>query len=167
MEEALTSVLKAITRFEYLIAKKEYEKLLNLMKMDRGEGDRFRQDQLKPHEKLIKTMLHKCDDINLAFEACAEEHDDWAVGSSSQGIVTKYFIDDKGFINLKVEGEMENLPLYEQLVVIWEVTLYHLWVPYCSESKIVKSFGKSIIHLLHLITHIAYIFEFRHSAVTE
>ena len=73
--------------------------------------------------------------------ACGQPHDDWTVGSVQDGITTKYFIDKDGFINLKVEGEMKNLPLYEQLVVIWEVTLYHLWVPYCSESKIVKSFG--------------------------
>ena len=64
------------------------------------------------------------------------------MGSTSQGITTKYYIDEEGFINLQVTGEMENLPLYEQLVVIWEVALYHVWVPYCSVSKIIKSFGK-------------------------
>ena len=49
--------------------------------------------------------------------------DEWSIGSTQEGITTKYFIDRDGFINLKVEGEMENLPLYEQLVVIWEVNV--------------------------------------------
>lgn len=75
---------------------------------------------------------------------CGKEHDEWTVGSSQEGITTKYFVDEKGLINMKVEGEMKDLPLYEQLVVIWEVALYHLWVPYCSESKIIKSFGEHL-----------------------
>ena len=79
---------------------------------------------------------------------CGKEHDEWTVGSSQDGITTKYFVDEKGLINMKVEGEMKDLPLYEQLVVIWEVALYHLWVPYCSESKIIKSFGEHLYYIL-------------------
>lgn len=68
MDEALTALLEATSRFEYLIAKKEYKKLVNLMTLNIEEGDIFRRCQLKPHEKLIKNMLHKCDEIDLAVE---------------------------------------------------------------------------------------------------
>jgi hypothetical protein len=68
MEESLTLVLDYIARFEYLRAKKEHEALLNLMNIDKVVGERFRLNQMKPHEKLIKTMLHKCEEIDLAFE---------------------------------------------------------------------------------------------------
>lgn len=68
MEGTLHTVLEAISRFEYLIARKEYEKLISLMKLDDAEGERFRQCQLKRHDKLIKNMLHKCDEIDIAIE---------------------------------------------------------------------------------------------------
>ena len=52
---------------------------------------------------------------------CLQDHDDWTVGSNVDGITTRYYIDSNGYINLKIEGEMKKLPLFEQLVVIWEV----------------------------------------------
>lgn len=68
MEGALTSVLEAISRFEYLIAKKEYDKLQDLIRNDTFNGERFRRSQVKPHEKALRAMLHKCDEIDLAFK---------------------------------------------------------------------------------------------------
>ena len=68
MEETLTLLLAHNARFEYLLAKKEYDKLLDMMAQDREAGERFRHDHLGPRERLLKTMLHKCDEINLAFE---------------------------------------------------------------------------------------------------
>jgi hypothetical protein len=68
MEAGLTEVLNAIARFEYLIAKREYEKLVSMMELEGQDGDRFRLSRLKPHEKLIVSMLHKCAEIDLAYE---------------------------------------------------------------------------------------------------
>ena len=68
MEDILIRILNAIARFEYLIAKREYGNLLDLIKTDKVAGDRFLQNHMKPHQKTIKNMLHKCDEINLAFE---------------------------------------------------------------------------------------------------
>ena len=68
MEELWSSVLSSITRFEYLIARKKFLKLMTLLKLEKGEADRFRQTHIKPHEKLIRTMLHKCNEIDEAYK---------------------------------------------------------------------------------------------------
>lgn len=87
MEDALTSVLEAISRFEYLIAKKEHSKLQHLIKNDKQNGERFRRNQLKSHENAIKAMLHKCDEIDLAFE-----------GQCSMSYQTCVFADSRLFV---------------------------------------------------------------------
>ena len=51
------------------------------------------------------------------------------------GISTSYRREADGSLSIKIEGELHGVPLFEQLVVLREVDLYHKWAPFMSESK--------------------------------
>lgn len=40
-----------------------------------------------------------------------------------------------GSLSVKIEGELHDVPLFEQLVVLRECDLYHTWAPFTSKSK--------------------------------
>ena len=72
-ELTITPTLRAISQFEYLVAKKEYDKLISQIKYYESEG--LKQNdiealrfQLKKHDKQIKNMLHKSEEIEVALE---------------------------------------------------------------------------------------------------
>ena len=159
MEEGWEAVLTAIKRSEYLVAKREYENLLAMLKQEGDNGEEFRVRNIVPHQRTINNMFSKCKLIDEAYmgmcsvicalngryniiTALEWDYESWTIGSTAQGITTRYHVDDDGCINLRVEGELEDLPLYEQLVVIWEVALYRTWLPYCSQSRVIKKIGK-------------------------
>lgn len=69
----------------------------------------------------------------------------WSHGSSLFGIHTHYKLTDDGSIMIRLEGEQNNLPMFEQLAVIHEVDLFHEWVPFCDASSCIEKVGPSEI----------------------
>ena len=68
MEAALRLVLNATSRFEFLIAKREYEALLGLMAAAGEAGRDFGRNSVSAHQGKISAMLRKCDEIEMAYE---------------------------------------------------------------------------------------------------
>lgn len=60
----------------------------------------------------------------------------WAA-AEYYGVQTHYKYDDEGLISVHIQGNEQELPVFEQMSVINEVDLYKEWVPFCSESCIV------------------------------
>jgi hypothetical protein len=42
---------------------------------------------------------------------------------------------------MRIEGELNDVPLFEQLAVLREVELYHYWAPFCSGSRNLAQLG--------------------------
>eukprot|EP01031_Cornospumella_fuschlensis_P025323 gene25323-30578_t len=67
---------------------------------------------------------------------------EWTFGTSYFGITTHYKVDhsDNSLV-LKLEGVLEDLPLFEQCAVIHEVDLFPTWLPFCREGKLIEKLG--------------------------
>ena len=51
------------------------------------------------------------------------------------GVSTSYRREADDSLSVKIEGELHGVPLFEQLVVLREVDLYHTWAPFMGQSR--------------------------------
>ena len=58
------------------------------------------------------------------------------------GIETFYRREEDGSLSLKLQGEVSDVPLFEQLCILREVDLYYKWSPFCSSSFTVADLDK-------------------------
>jgi hypothetical protein len=74
--------------------------------------------------------------------------DDWILGADMFGIQTHYrkCEDDENAIIVKIEGTMDDLPLFEQMAVIHEIDLFKEWAPFCTDSVLVDKVGKAELY---------------------
>ena len=68
------------------------------------------------------------------------------------GISTSYRREADGSLSIKIEGELHGVPLFEQLVVLREVDLYHKWAPFMSQSKKLAQLDKCKYKLFVTLT---------------
>jgi hypothetical protein len=59
----------------------------------------------------------------------------WSHAQTLFGITTYYRRELDHSLSIKIEGELHGLPLFEQMVVLRECDLYHLWAPFCTKSR--------------------------------
>ena len=143
-----------ISLCEYLAARKEYLALRSAV--NRLEPLQYKylynslNFELGRCDDEIQLMLHKCEDIDAAMKSTAEPVEDtkWIFGSEHDGTTTHYILEYDGTMSLRVKGIVTDVPLFEQLCVIYEIGLYSKWVPFCSESQMLKQIGGQVFHLV-------------------
>lgn len=79
---------------------------------------------------------HDDDDCNI--DNGGNNHNSWILAQTLFGITTYYRrepIDNS--LSIKIEGELSdiNVPLFEQIVVLRECDLYHIWAPFMTKSR--------------------------------
>jgi hypothetical protein len=131
---------------KYLASKKAYDTLLHIINTsDNAEiSIKFKQDLLK-HENTINIMLERFNEI-MELISYEDVCTDWILGITYFGITTHYKKCDDNTILIKIDGVLENLPIFEQLAVIHEVDLFTEWMPFCMESKLVKKVGRAELY---------------------
>jgi hypothetical protein len=67
---------------------------------------------------------------------------DWTLASSLFGVKTFYRREEDGSLTLKLEGELNDCPLFEQVCVLKEVDLHYKWAPFCSSSMTIADLDK-------------------------
>lgn len=96
---------------------------------------------LKEHDEVIQKLLvrHKEVMATLHYQDADQE---WTLGAHFFGITTYYQYDhtDNSLI-LKLEGVMEDLPLFEQCCVIYEIDLFPTWMPFCQHGETIDKVG--------------------------
>lgn len=60
---------------------------------------------------------------------------DWTVAQTLFGITTSYRREEDDTLSIKLEGTLEDVPLFEQLSVLRETDLFHLWAPFVPRAK--------------------------------
>lgn len=65
-------------------------------------------------------------------------NDDWIFAQTVFGVTTYYRFEDEGSLSFKLQGDLNGVPLFEQLAVLRECDLFHLWLPFCNDSKKLK-----------------------------
>lgn len=141
----MEEVLQFIEDCRYVGA---YEKLQEVKRIVRHpefptEGKRAFDDALQVHQEKLDLMTIRYHEIQ---DALKEDEDDseWIFGLEMFGIRTHYQHDSKSNqIKIKLDGLMNDLPLFEQCAVIHEVDLFHEWVPFCRESQTIEKIGKA------------------------
>lgn len=81
---------------------------------------------------------NRYDDVSSALSATPLDGNEWILGSHYFGVTTHYKLESNGLISVRLEGEQENIPLFEVLSVIYEVELYKEWVPFCNGSDLLQ-----------------------------
>lgn len=149
MEKILYSMRNCV----YLKAYEEYETLMGKLNRSSSSQDsskgiksndvftaRERQlilNDLDKHSAKIELLKQRTIKIQQALQH--EDSDNWILGHEHGGIKTHYCKNSSdNSIKLKMEGTLDNIPLYEQFVVLHEMDLYQLWAPLCLESKLIE-----------------------------
>jgi hypothetical protein len=70
------------------------------------------------------------------------ENEDWTFASNHFGIATYYRRETDGSLSLKLEGEVKDAALFEQVCVLKEVDLHYKWAPFCSSSMTLADLDK-------------------------
>lgn len=141
----LDDVLRLYDDCRYIGA---YEKLQEVKHQVRHqnypiEGKRAFDDALQRHQEILDSLMSRYNEIQEALQE-DEDESEWTFGLEMFGIRTFYQHDPKtNLIKIKLDGLMEDLPLFEQCAVIHEVDLFHEWVPFCRESILIDKVGKA------------------------
>lgn len=65
----------------------------------------------------------------------------WIFSQTFFGISTFYRREDDGTLTMKLEGELNNVPLFEQLAILREIQLFRYWAPFCCDSRTIAQIG--------------------------
>jgi cell division protein FtsL len=91
----------------------------------------------------IYTMLERVKEIHETIHY-QDDSSEWILGADMFGVKTYYRIDksDHSMI-VKLDGILEDLPVFELCAVMKEVDLFSEWIPFCRESILVDKIGKA------------------------
>lgn len=84
---------------------------------------------------------HKCR-LFLTAKENLQTAKDWIFASHHFGVTTHYRRESDGSLSIKLEGEMNDVPLFEQVCVLKEVDLHYKWAPFCSSSMTIADLEK-------------------------
>lgn len=140
----MESVLDLIDNCKYLDAYSEYKVLLE--KVTEGSGlsvdeKNLLNDQINTNKNILDMMVDRAKQVQATLDF--EDNEQWTLGANLFGITTHYRKsgDADDSIVLKMEGVMDNIPLFETLAVLHEIDLYKDWVPFCGESYLMHKFS--------------------------
>jgi hypothetical protein len=132
----------------YLAAKQAHDRLVQEIDAQSKDGE----SREKMHAALrdnpeVRTMLERSAMVEEALHS-SDDGEEWILGAELFGTVTHYkkCKDDENAIIVKIEGTMNDLPLFEQMAVIHEIDLYNEWAPFCTDSVLVDKIGKAELY---------------------
>ncbi len=117
------------------------------------EDNERRQKQVEEKERILKrfnepelsqklqSLIDRSDELRQVIEDCSEALDDWTLGSDLFGIQTYYRVESDGLLSLRMEG-VQDIPIFEQLGVLYEVALFNQWIPFCNQSELLAQLCK-------------------------
>lgn len=70
------------------------------------------------------------------------EKEDWTLASEHFGVKTYYRREPDESLSVKLEGEVKDAPLFEQVCVLREFDLHCKWSPFCTSSRTIRHIGK-------------------------
>ena len=135
--EQLQQILQLTTDCRLLAAKTLYDELLeSLVAVPNAKLS----DELQ-NNSTIQQMLQRENDARDLLSAGNVLDSSWLLGSVLFGNTTHYKLQEDGTMTVRLEGEFDDMPLFEQLAVIHEVDLFQEWMPFCSNSILVDKVG--------------------------
>ena len=112
---------------------------------DQKEAAQF----LDEYKEIIKEMEERCQLFKRAKKNL-DVHDDWTLTQTLFGVTTYYRRESDGSMSIKLEGRVDDCSLFDQVAVIREFDLNHLWAPFVTSSLTVGELDKLVRNLLSL-----------------
>ena len=149
------SVLSFMEDCRYLAAYEAFQKIQKLFNypiQDNHDHVNIEHDykflELPRIQQIISEKGYDLEKLRLLSTRVQDIHDavryqddksEWTLGADMFGVKTYYRLDDSdNSLIIKLEGELDNLPIFELLAVMKEVDLFHEWIPFCRESVTVE-----------------------------
>jgi len=149
-------IIDLIDDCRYLAAKRCYESQSYIEskvneKIHVDESSSFTPEE---NRKKIDLMLERSKEIECAIARSGSDlaasvfgvpqtNENWILGSILFGISTHYKRIGENDIIVKMEGKIDDLPIFEQCAVIHEVDLFNTWIPFCDKSVLIEKIGKA------------------------
>lgn len=103
--------------------------------------------QLVDRQEDIDQMLSRAAHIIETLEFSGDGDESWILGMEMLGVTTHYKTHpEDGSLTIKLEGLMEESPLFELCAVLYEVDLYKEWIPFCQDSLAVDRIGRAELY---------------------
>ena len=96
---------------------------------------------LDEKRETLEILEHRCRLFRAAQKNLTEQ-EEWTLASTHFGISTYYRREKDETLSLKLEGEMNDIPLFEQVCVLKEVDLHYKWAPFCTSSMTIADLDK-------------------------
>ena len=140
--DEITEIINKIFYYEknlrLFAAFKELEKLKDIKNQNNYENLKERiENELERNLIFFSRLVKRVEELNQIIQDTSDSLDDWILGSELFGIKTFYRIEDDGLLSLRMEG-IQEIPIFEQLAVLYEVDLFNQWMPFCSQSELLK-----------------------------
>ncbi len=147
LDEELGLLFKLADDSQYLKAEKMWEEMRGRIGVDVQDipdhhGEQKRVSEILQRACEVQAAL-KIEDISINDNNSDQP---WTLGAEYWGIKTHYKVEN-GKIRVRMEGGLDDLPLFEQCAVIHEVDLFKEWVPFCSDSHLVEKLGHAELFL--------------------
>lgn len=90
-------------------------------------------------------------DILLPPDGCTDTlpQSNWLLAQTFLGVTTSYKYDRDGSLWVKMDGQMDNVRLLDQLATVREVDLFKTWAPFCDTSTLLKR-----IDIVEMLVHL-------------
>lgn len=125
-------VLGLIEDARLLAAKKEYDKI-----MQSPEKCIEHAGTMNSHKDQIDKMLERCEEVDRSMKLVSSKNEDWVLATDYLGVTTHYMLGDDGYLWVRMESTQADVPVMEQLSVVYEVELFKTWVPFCTDSRLI------------------------------
>jgi hypothetical protein len=129
----MEGVLQLVKDSRLCAAKTEYEKILQdpvLYEQQR--------EMIQLHHQQLTQLTERCEQVNEALALVAKSNERWILATNMLGVTTHYLIGDDGLLWVRMESTQHDVPLLEQLAVVYEVGLFNTWIPFCTESSLIS-----------------------------
>ncbi len=140
------AILELIKSSRLLEAKKKHSELIgNLLSAHFSEEEEAVTRVLLDHyDPKISKYLDRAKEVESVISAgSAVSSGDWELGSHMFGVTTHYKTLSSGLLCIHTEGSQDNLPIFEQLAVLNEVKLWHIYMPFCNKSELVTKVNET------------------------
>ena len=129
----MEEVLNLISDSRLLAAKESYDKIMQ-------SPDKCMQyaDIISANETKLTTMVERCGHVNKALALVAADNPDWILATNFLGVTTHYMLGDDGLLWVRMEATQSDVPVMEQMAVVYEVEWFKLWIPFCSDSRLIS-----------------------------
>ena len=134
----LTEVLSLTEDCRYLKAKKCFNELLGFHGL---AADWLPSNEVEA--AIISRMIQREKECIQVLHDVSFDESKWILASTYFGITCHYQVEEDGIVQVRMEGNLEDLPLLEQAAVIHEVDFFKTWIPFCNDSKTVDKVGNA------------------------